>query len=141
VGFALAVTHPEAGNVGGGGFSVIRLANGTVEALDYREKAPGAATADMYLDAEGQLTDKSVTGHLAVGVPGAVAGLLEQHRRHGRLPLAQVIEPAIRLARDGFVVDDYREESIAGNAERLALFPASKRQSQIAASAASSSTA
>jgi gamma-glutamyltranspeptidase / glutathione hydrolase len=126
VGFALAVVHPEAGNLGGGGFIVIRLKDGAVHALDYRETAPARATRDMYLDAQGQPTDRSLTGHLAAGVPGAVAGLTEAQHRFGRLPLATVIAPAIRLAREGFVVDDYRSESIAGDSARLALFPASR---------------
>ena len=126
VGFALAVVHPEAGNLGGGGFMVIRLGDGTVRALDYRETAPARATRDMYLDASGEPTDRSVTGHLAAGVPGAVAGLTAAQRRFGRLPLATVIAPAIRLARNGFLVDDYRSESIAGDSARLASFPASR---------------
>ena len=126
VGFALAVVHPEAGNLGGGGFTVIRLRDGTVNTLDYRETAPARAMRDMYLDAQGEPTDRSVTGHLAAGVPGAVAGLVEAHRRYGRLPFGRVIEPAIRLARDGFVVDDYRSESIRGDSARLAAFPASR---------------
>src|SRR5262245_18753036 len=77
VAFALAVVHPEAGNLGGGGFMLVRTAKGEVSALDYRETAPAAASRDMYLDANGQRTDKSVTGHLASGVPGTVAGLAE----------------------------------------------------------------
>ena len=100
VGFALAVVHPEAGNLGGGGFMVIRLADGTVQTLDYRETAPARATRDMYLDAAASRPIASVTGHLAAGVPGAVAGLTEAQRRFGRLPLATVIAPAIRLARE-----------------------------------------
>ena len=126
VGFALAVVHPEAGNLGGGGFMVVRLRDGTVEALDYRETAPGRATRDMYVDARGEPTELSVTGPLAAGVPGAVAGLTEAHRRYGRLPFAAVIEPAIGLARDGFLVDEYRSRSIAGDSARLAMFPASR---------------
>jgi gamma-glutamyltranspeptidase/glutathione hydrolase len=126
VGFALAVVHPEAGNIGGGGFMVIRLQDGSVHALDYRETAPARATRDMYLDEHGEPTERSVTGHLSAGVPGAVAGLTEAQRRFGRLPLATVIAPAIRLAREGFVVDDYRSESIADDSARLALFPASR---------------
>jgi gamma-glutamyltranspeptidase/glutathione hydrolase len=126
VGFALAVVHPEAGNIGGGGFMVIRLQDGTVNALDYRETAPAKATRDMYLDEHGEPTERSVTGHLSAGVPGAVAGLTEAQRRFGRLPLATVIGPAVRLAREGFVVDDYRSESIADDSARLALFPASR---------------
>ncbi len=126
VGFALAVVHPEAGNLGGGGFMVIRLRDGTVRTLDYRETAPSHATRDMYLDDQGQPTERSVTGDLSAGVPGSVAGLAEAQHRLGRLPLARVIEPAIRLAREGFVVDSYRSRSIADDSARLALFPASR---------------
>jgi gamma-glutamyltranspeptidase / glutathione hydrolase len=126
VGFALAVVHPEAGNLGGGGFMVIRQKDGTVQTLDYRETAPARSTRDMYLDERGEPTERSVTGHLSAGVPGAVAGLTEAQRRYGLLPLAAVIEPAIRLARDGFVVDEYRSRSIADDSARLALFPASR---------------
>ncbi|HJR17517.1 MAG TPA: gamma-glutamyltransferase [Gemmatimonadales bacterium] len=123
VGFALAVVHPEAGNIGGGGFMVIRLADGQVQTLDYRETAPGEASRDMYLAAG---PDASVTGHLAAGVPGAVAGLTEAHRRFGRLPFSTVISPAIRLAYDGFVVDEYRSRSIGEDSARLVMFPASR---------------
>jgi gamma-glutamyltranspeptidase/glutathione hydrolase len=126
VGFALAVVHPEAGNLGGGGFMVIRLKDGSVRTLDYRETAPARATRDMYLDERGEPTDKSLTGHLASGVPGAVAGMTEAHRQLGRLPLAALLEPAIRLARDGFVVDDYRSQSIADDSARISRFPASR---------------
>lgn len=123
VGFALAVVHPEAGNIGGGGFMIIRPRDGRVQALDYRETAPGRASRDMY---RGAGEEASVTGHLAAGVPGAVAGLTEAHRRYGRLPFPAVIAPAIRLANDGFVVDEYRSESIADDSARLGLFPASR---------------
>jgi gamma-glutamyltranspeptidase/glutathione hydrolase len=123
VGFALAVVHPEAGNLGGGGFMIIRPRDGSVAALDYREAAPAAATRDMYRSAD---PEASITGHLAAGVPGAVAGLVEAHRRFGRLPFTAVIEPAIRLATDGFVVDDYRSRSIGEDSARLVLFPASR---------------
>ena len=126
VGFALAVVHPEAGNLGGGGFMVIRLRDGTVQTLDYRETAPARASRDMYLDEHREPTERSVTGHLAAGVPGAVAGLVEAHRKFGILPFANVVEPAVRLARDGFVVDEYRSESIADESARLALFSASR---------------
>ena len=105
---ALAVVHPQAGNLGGGGFLVYRAADGQVYSLDYRETAPAAATRDMYLDQSGTLTDQSLTGALASGVPGAVAGLAEMHRRFGRLPWRDVVEPAIALARDGHVVDAHR---------------------------------
>jgi len=101
--FALAVVNPEAGNIGGGGFMAIRFADGDVAALDYREKAPLAARRDMYLDADGNLTDASVTGHLAAGVPGTVAGLWRAHQAHGLLEWERLVEPAIRLA-DGFEV-------------------------------------
>jgi gamma-glutamyltranspeptidase / glutathione hydrolase len=123
VGFALAVVHPEAGNLGGGGFMIIRRTDGEARALDYRETAPAAASRDMY---RGAGVDASLTGHLAAGVPGAVAGLTEAHRRYGRLPLASVIAPAIRLANEGFVVDDYRSSSIGEDSARLVLFPASR---------------
>ncbi len=125
VGLALAVVHPEAGNIGGGGFMVIRTAEGEVHALDYRETAPGRATRDMYLDANGEPTERSVTGALAAGVPGAAAGLTAAHQRFGRLPFDSVMAPAIRLARDGFVVDQYRSESIRSDSARLSQFPAS----------------
>ena len=123
IGFALAVVHPEAGNIGGGGFMIIRPRDGSVYALDYRETAPSRATRDMYRSAG---PEASVTGQLAAGVPGAVAGLTEAHRRFGRLPFSTVIDPAIRLAEDGFEVDEYRSLSIADDSARLALFEASR---------------
>ncbi|MEN9509264.1 MAG: hypothetical protein RLZZ621_1827 [Gemmatimonadota bacterium] len=113
LGFALAVTWPEAGNIGGGGYTVIRLKDGRTAAIDYREIAPLAATRDMYLDANGNLTDKSVYGHLASGVPGAVAGMAALLERYGTMPLSRVMQPAIRLARDGFVVDTALAGSIS----------------------------
>ncbi len=113
LGFALAVTWPEAGNIGGGGYMVIKLANGGTAAIDYREIAPLAATRDMYLDANGKLTNKSIEGHLASGVPGAVAGLSAALAKYGTMSLSQVMQPAIRLARDGFVVDTALAGSIA----------------------------
>ena len=125
VGLTLAVVHPEAGNLGGGGFMVIRRRDGTVRALDYRETAPARASRDMYLDAWGEPTERSITGHLAAGVPGSVAGMIEAHRVLGRLPLDDLIEPAIALARDGFSVDEYRSESIRSDSARLSAFPAS----------------
>lgn len=126
VGFALAVVHPEAGNIGGGGFMVIRM-DDSVYALDYREAAPAAATRDMYLDIDGEPTQLSWTGHLAAGVPGSVAGMLAAQRRFGRLSRREVLAPAVRLARDGFVVDEYRQRSIDRHRSRLYLFPASRR--------------
>lgn len=123
--FALAVSYPEAGNLGGGGFLVVRFANGESAALDFRETAPLAAVSDMYLDEEGEVTDQSVTGHLASGVPGSVAGLWELHRRFGSRPWVELIEPAIRLAEEGFVVSEDLANSIADEANRLSRFPAS----------------
>lgn len=128
VGFALAVVHPSAGNIGGGGFMILRLASGATYTLDYRETAPGAATHDMYTGPDGKLTDKSVDGALSVGVPGSVAGMAEAERRFGTLGLAAVIAPAIALARDGFVLDAYRARSLAYAARRLAMYRASRRQ-------------
>jgi gamma-glutamyltranspeptidase/glutathione hydrolase len=118
VGFALAVTYPEAGNIGGGGYMVIRMADGTTAALDYRETAPLAATRDMYVDANGRVTEQSRVGHLASGVPGAVAGMADALARHGTMSLAEVMAPAIRLAKDGFVVDSAQSASLA-NARAL----------------------
>lgn len=122
VGFALAVTYPYAGNLGGGGFMVVRMADGRAAALDYREVAPLAATRDMYVDSTGRLTGRSVEGHLASGVPGAVAGMDAALRRFGTLPLARVLEPAIRLASGGFVVDSAFSASLAENEDRLRRF-------------------
>ena len=103
VGFALAVTYPGAGNIGGGGFMVMRFADGTVKSLDYRETAPAAAKRDMYLDKNGNfLEQKSTRGHLACGVPGSVAGMMYAQRRYGKLTRAQVLKPAIDLADKGF---------------------------------------
>ena len=113
LGFALTVTWPAAGNIGGGGYMVIRMADGRAVALDYREIAPLAATRDMYLDASGKLTDKSVYGHLASGVPGAVAGMAEALSKYGTMSLSRVMQPAIRLAREGFVVDTALAGSIS----------------------------
>jgi gamma-glutamyltranspeptidase/glutathione hydrolase len=126
VGFALAVVHPEAGNLGGGGFILIRLADGTTRALDYRETAPHRASHDMFLDPSGQPTEPSQIGHLAAGVPGSVAGLVEAERRFGRLPLARVVKPALALARQGFVIDVARHRSLERDSSRLARFPSTR---------------
>jgi len=127
VGFALAVVLPEAGNIGGGGFIVYRDTTGRVRALDYREMAPGRATPDMYVDSTGNPTDQSLTGHLASGVPGSVAGMYEAWKSAGRLPWKKVLAPAIRLARE-HTLDAARSRAIAEETERLALFPASAKQ-------------
>jgi gamma-glutamyltranspeptidase/glutathione hydrolase len=118
-GFALAVAYPEAGNLGGGGYMVIRMADGRVAALDYRETAPVAATRDMYVGPDGKVTDESVIGPKASGVPGAVAGMLEAHRKFGVLPIAKVLAPAIHLAAEGFVVDSTFFRSVAGAKYRI----------------------
>lgn len=122
VGFALAVTYPFAGNIGGGGFMTIRMADQRTAALDYREVAPLASTRDMYVDENGKLTDKSLVGHLASGVPGAVAGMHAALERFGTMPLAQVMAPAIRLAGQGFVVDPAVSTSLRNAQERLCRF-------------------
>lgn len=102
-GFALAVVHPPAGNIGGGGFMLVRMADGTTHFLDYREKAPAAATRDMYLDAHGNVIEgASEIGYKAVGVPGSVAGMAYAEKKWGKLTLKQVMAPAIKLAREGY---------------------------------------
>nr|WP_089320351.1 gamma-glutamyltransferase [Pontibacter ummariensis] len=101
--FALAVVYPDAGNIGGGGFLVLRQQDGTLDALDYREKAPLAADRDMYLNEEGEVIENlSVLGHLAAGVPGTVAGMVEAHERYGSMPWPELVQPAIELATNGF---------------------------------------
>ncbi len=115
-GFALAVVWPRAGNLGGGGFMIIHLADGGAQALDFRETAPHAATRDMYLDANGDVVEgRSTKGHLAVGVPGTVDGLLQALERHGSMSRRQVLAPAIKLARDGFALPASLAEEIAGH--------------------------
>src|SRR6202166_4302022 len=104
-GFALAVVHPPAGNLGGGGFMLVRMADGKVHFLDYREKAPAAAKADMYLDAQGNvMAGASEYGNKAVGVAGSVAGMGYAEQKYGKLTLKQVMTPAIRLAREGYAL-------------------------------------
>ena len=122
VGFALAVVYPEAGNIGGGGYMVIHMADGRAAALDYREIAPLAATRNMYLDGEGKLTDKSIVGPLASGVPGAVAGLTTALAKFGTMPLNKVMAPAIRYAEEGIVVDSALARSIANDAKLIGRF-------------------
>ena len=122
VGFANAVSYPEAGNIGGGGYMVIHMADGREAALDYREVAPLAATRNMYVDANGKLTDKSVVGALASGVPGAVAGLTEALAKYGTMSLPQVMAPAIRYAKQGITVDSIFLNSIRNNAKYIEPF-------------------
>jgi len=121
--FALAVVTPEAGNIGGGGFMLVRMANGETATLDFREKAPLAATRDMFLDDSGQLTDRSQVGHLAAGVPGSVAGMWEAHDRFGSLPWAELVEPSVHLA-NGIVVHERLARSLAAHQAPLQRFPA-----------------
>ena len=117
--FALAVTHPEAGNIGGGGFMLVRNADGTTAALDFRERAPAAATRDMFSRA-GAPRNASTHTHLAAGVPGSVAGMLAALDRFGTISRQQAIAPAIALARDGFIVDQTFRAGIAGQRSRIA---------------------
>jgi len=127
VGFALAVVHPQAGNIGGGGFMLIRMADGKTHFIDYREKAPAAATANMYLDAQGNvIEDASLVGYKAIGVPGSVAGMVYAEKTYGQLSLGQVMAPAIKLARDGFPLawEDARDMA---DDQDLAKFPESRR--------------
>lgn len=106
-GFALAVTHPQAGNLGGGGFMLLRTASGRATAIDFREMAPGHASRDMFLDKQGNADSKlSLTSHLASGTPGTVAGLALAAKKYGTLPLSTLLAPAIKLARDGIPVND-----------------------------------
>jgi gamma-glutamyltranspeptidase/glutathione hydrolase len=124
VGFALAVTYPVAGNLGGGGFMVIRMADGRAASIDYREVAPLAAHRDMYLDSLGNPTNESIIGYRASGVPGAVAGMAEALSKYGTMSLARVMEPAIRLARDGFTVDSALHQSLESSKNYLSRFDA-----------------
>ena len=124
VGFALAVTHPSAGNIGGGGFMLVRLADGTTSFLDFREKAPAAADRDMYLDDEGNVIDDlSTRGHLASGVPGTVAGLWTAHSRFGSMEWEDLVMPAVELAENGFVVSAALSSSLGRLAGELDEWP------------------
>ena len=127
VGFTLAVVYPEAGNLGGGGFMLIRTADSKIHFIDYREKAPAAATANMYLDAKGSVIEEASTvGYKAIGVPGSVAGMVYAEQKYGKLSLERVMAPAIKLARDGFVLAAADAKDLQGE-EVLARFPESKR--------------
>ena len=128
VGFALAVVHPQAGNLGGGGFMLIRTADGKAHFVDYREKAPAQATENMYLDGQGNVIPQaSLVGYKAVGVPGSVAGMVYALKKYGKLPLERVIAPAIHLARDGYALayedaEDLRDQDLAKFAESRRIF-------------------
>jgi gamma-glutamyltranspeptidase/glutathione hydrolase len=126
-GFALAVVHPPAGNLGGGGFMLVRMADGKVHFLDYREKAPAAAKADMYLDAQGNVIEgASEYGYKAIGVPGSVAGMVYAEQKYGKLTLRQVMAPAIRLAREGYALSWDQARDFEGD-KYLGKFAESRR--------------
>ena len=122
VNFALAVVYPNAGNIGGGGFMLARKKDGKLLALDYREKAPSAASRNMYLDSAGNvIADLSINGHLSSGVPGTVAGLFAMHK-YARLPFAALIQPAIDLAMHGYAVSQSEAQSLNNNKEDFIMF-------------------
>jgi gamma-glutamyltranspeptidase / glutathione hydrolase len=127
VGFALAVTHPQAGNLGGGGFVMIRMADGRTAFLDFREMAPAKASRDMYLGPDGNPTKESVVGWRAAGVPGSPLGLEEAHRRFGKKPWRELVLPAVKLAREGFPVEEGLVSAIKGSNKALAADPESTR--------------
>ncbi len=129
--FALAVVHPQAGNLGGGGFLLLRNANGKVHFIDFRENAPAGATENMYLDAQGNVIpesdhNSSVVGYKSIGVPGTVAGLVYAEKQYGKLSIEKVIAPAIKLARDGFPLA-YEDTQDLKKDQYLAQFPESNR--------------
>lgn len=127
IAFALAVTYPFAGNIGGGGFMLARFADGRSTFIDFREKAPLAATRNMYLDSKGNVTEDSLVGWRAAGVPGTVRGLELAHRKYGHKPWAELLNPAIELATNGYPVSYSMSKSLEGYAATLARFPESKR--------------
>src|ERR1035441_4540738 len=127
VGFALAVTHPSAGNIGGGGFMVVRFADGRSTFIDFRERAPQKASRNMYLDASGKATEDSVVGYRAAGVPGSVRGFEYASKKYGRKPWADVVAPAAALAEKGFPISYGFANSLRGSAGLLGRFPESKR--------------
>jgi len=125
-GFALAVTHPTAGNIGGGGFMVIRFPDGRTTAFDFREKAPGAASPEMFLDENGEYSSTiHHNSHVSVGVPGTVAGFAKAHGAYGTGDWTRLVEPAVRLAKDGFTVSPNLARSLAGVLPRMQDYPAS----------------
>ena len=126
VGFALAVTYPQAGNIGGGGFMLVRMHTGAAHFIDYREEAPAAASANMFLDEHGNVVPGMSTGTgKAIGIPGTVAGLAYAEKTFGKLGLARVMAPAIRLATDGYILPEEEAATMAGS-KALARFPDSK---------------
>src|SRR5579875_1467373 len=127
VGFALAVTHPVAGNLGGGGFMLVRLADGTTDFLDFRECAPQKASRDMYLDAAGNPTRDSIVGWRSSGVPGSVAGFEAAYQKFGSKPWADLVSPAVKLAADGFPVSASFAASLNAPHNNIRLDPESTR--------------
>ena len=125
VGFALAVTHPRAGNLGGGGFMLIRFADGRTTFLDFRERAPAAAHRDMYLGPDGEPTNEMILGYRASGVPGTPRGLEMAARKYGTKRLRELVEPAVRLASNGFAVTFDQSQSLRSS--RMTKFPESRR--------------
>ena len=114
--FALAVVYPVAGNIGGGGFMVYRSADGNIASLDFREKAPGSASRDMFLDTAGNaIAEKSLYGHLAAGVPGSVDGMVQAHAKYGKLSWADVVQPSVDLARRGFPITESQANDFTGD--------------------------
>ena len=126
VGFALAVTHPSAGNIGGGGFMLIRFKDGRTTFIDFRERAPLAATRDMYLDKDGNPTQDSVRGWRAPGVPGTARGLEYAHRKYGKAKWADAVAPSVKLAREGFTISYGLAQGLKGS-KAMAQFEESKR--------------
>ena len=124
--FALAVTHPFAGNIGGGGFMLIRLASGKTVGIDYREMAPALSTPGMFLRPDGTVdTEKSNFGYLAAGVPGTVKGLETAWQQYGSLPWKKLLEPAIALAENGIYLNQFDAANLARNKKDLARYPES----------------
>ncbi len=128
MGFTLAVTFPQAGNIGGGGFMVIRTKDGKVTTIDYREKAPSASTRDMFLDDKGNFVpERSQEGYLSCGVPGSVAGLLYALEKYGTLPRDSVLDPAINLADYGFEIEPKLAESLNANYENFRKYNSTRK--------------
>lgn len=119
IGFALAVTHPTAGNLGGGGFMLLRTSEGKVTSIDYRETAPSAARRDMYLDVKGNPTTDSLLGPRAAGIPGTVAGFALAHKKYGSLPFERLVMPAVRLAEEGHSLDALHARSLKNVCGRM----------------------
>ena len=124
---ALAVSYPSAGNIGGGGFMVYRMSDGTIGALDYRERAPIKSSRDMYLDDNGNIIEGlSMIGALSIGVPGTIAGIFEAHEKFGKLEVEEIISPVIDLAKNGFVITENQQMRINENRKYFQLANKSK---------------